>query len=105
MNTAPAKNTKDANKEGILSRKQLFKKSDYFQSFPIVILACSNYIKGNEIEDIFKVKFDKQIGCGKQLFWTHSSFEKTKLVIHTRQLSTNVSNDLLIGISNKYVSF
>lgn len=101
MNSAPAKFTKDADKSGIPNRKKVFKESDFFQNFPIVILACSNYINGNEIEEIFNVKFDKQIGNEKQLFWTHHNADKTKLVIHTRQLSTNVSDKLLIEIAKE----
>ena len=60
---------------------------------------------GNEIEEIFNVKFDKQIGNEKQLFWTHYNADKTKLVIHTRQLSTNVSDKLLIEIANEIRNF
>ena len=91
MNSSPAKFTRDANKTGISGRKQLFKE----------ILACSNYINGSEIEDIFDVKFENQFGTEKQLFWTHYNSERTKLVIHTRQLSTNVSDTLLKGIAEK----
>ena len=105
MNDSPSKFTKDANKSGIPNRKQLFKKSEFFQNFPVVILACSNYINGNEIEDIFNVKFDKQLGEGKQLFWTHYNSDRTKLVIHTRQLSTNVSDNLLKEIANEVRNF
>ena len=105
MNSAPAKFTKDADKSGIPNRKKVFKESDFFQNFPVVILACSNYISGNEIEEIFNVKFDKQIGNEKQLFWTHYNADKTKLVIHTRQLSTNVSDKLLIEIANEIINF
>lgn len=105
MNNAPAKFTKKANKKGIPDRKQFFKESVFFQNFPVIILACSNYINGNEIEDIFKVNFDEQCGSNKQLFWTHYNSDKTKLVIHTRQLSTNVSNQLLIEIANEIRGF
>lgn len=105
MNNSPAKFTKDANKSGIPNRKQFFKESEFFQNFPIIILACSNYISGKEIEEIFNVNFDKQYGNGKQLFWTHFNTDKTKLVIHTRQLSTNVSDDLLKEIAKEVRNF
>jgi hypothetical protein len=106
MNSSPAKFTRDADKSGIPNRKRFLKESDFFQNFPIVILACGNYIKGNEIEDIFNVSFDKQRGVQKkQLFWTHYNSDKTKLVIHTRQLSSDVSGDLLIEIANEARNF
>jgi len=105
MNSSPAKFTKDANKSGIPSRKQFFKENEFFQNFPVIILACSNYISGNEIENIFNVSFDKQCGDGKQLFWTHYNSDRTKLVIHTRQLSTNVSDNLLKEIANEVRNF
>lgn len=105
MNNSPAKFTKDADRRGIPNRKQYFKESAFFQSFPVVVLACSNYINGDEIKDIFKVSFDRQCGKGKQLFWTHYNSDRPKLVIHTRQLSTNVSNDLLIEIANEISRF
>lgn len=105
MNSSPSKFTKNANKSTIPNRKEFFKANDFFQNFPVIILACSNYISANEIENIFDVKFDKQYGVGKQLFWTHYNKEKTKLVIHTRQLSTNVSDNLLTEISNEVRNF
>lgn len=105
MNSSPSKFTKDADKSGIPNRKIFFKENDFFQNFPIVILACSNYIVGNEIEDIFNVRFKKQFGVEKQLFWTHYNSSKTKLVIHTRQLSANVSDYLLIEISKEVRNF
>jgi hypothetical protein len=105
MNNSPAKYTRDAVKSGIPNRKQFFKKSDFFQSFPVVILACSNYVNGEEIKEIFNVSFDKQCGKGKQLFWTHYDSDRTKLVIHTRQLSTNVSDDLLVEIAHEISGF
>lgn len=105
MNSAPAKFTKGADKSEIPNRKVFFKENVFFQNFPVVILACSNYISGIEIKETFKVIFDKQIGNEKQLFWTHYNTDQTKLVIHTRQLSSNVSNNLLIGIANEVRNF
>lgn len=101
MNNDPAKFTKDANKSSIFGRKLIFKENSFYQNFQIVILACSNYITGHEIEDIFNVKFEEQCGQNKQLFWTHYNENRTKLVIHTRQLSTNVSDALLKEMSEK----
>lgn len=110
MSDVPSKRTKDAQlkksfKENLDIRKNGFFRTDFIQSFPVVILACSNYIIGNEIENVFGVKFKEQKGNGKQLFWTHFGTHKPKLVIHTRQLSTNVSNDLLLGIAEEIKKF
>ncbi|MBV7282869.1 hypothetical protein, partial [Corynebacterium sp. TAE3-ERU30] len=60
----------------------------------------SDYIKNNdkvrEIDDVFGVKFYKEkIYTEKNKFFLHYNDDKTKLVIHTRQLSSNVKNDLL----------
>ncbi len=103
MNDSPSKTTAKANKESIAKRKNLFKESAFIQSFPVVILACSNYITNNdklrEIDDIFGVTYagdevSRYYSSGNW-FYLHYNADKTKLVIHTRQLSTNVKNELL----------
>ena len=76
----------------------------FFLDFPVVVLACSDYIQnvpGNwQINDIFQVTYD--VGNGKysnysqgNWFYTHRSSDSKRLVIHTRQLSMNVSEDML----------
>lgn len=105
MNNIPSKHsclTKEI-KDGINKRLKFFKDSDFIQSFPVIILACSNYISNDEtngfrINETFNVKYDDEIGeDGHQKgehkyskgfwFYTHHSEEKQKLVIHTVQLS------------------
>ncbi|MCG8763544.1 hypothetical protein G1K46_12540 [Tenacibaculum finnmarkense] len=110
MSEIPSKRSKIAQSkynfsEKLKERKENYLKSEFIQNFSVVILACSNYIKGSEIEDIFNVKFKEQKGLGKQLFWTHTNSKNTKLVIHTRQLSANVSNKLLEDIGNEIKIF
>ena len=105
INSASAKYTKYADKSSVPVRKQFLKESKFIQCFPIVILACSNYINGKEICDIFNVTFERQGGKDKQLFWTHYNSDRTKLVIHTRQLSANVSDDLLREMANEIYRF
>lgn len=100
INDAPEKNTSKADKSSLNERKRLFEKSDFIQKFPVVVLACSNYIKNNddvrEIDEIFKVTYcDKKVYSSMNWFFTHYNCDKTKLVIHTRQLSANVKTDLL----------
>lgn len=109
MSDAPSKTTGKASrrelfKKSLLHRKNTFFKSDFIQNFPVVILACSDYITGNEIEEIFKVKFEEQKG-ENQFFWTHYNEHRSKLVIHTRQLSGYISNKLLLDVANEVKLF
>jgi hypothetical protein len=109
MNDAPMKRTGEADKSSLKNRKLLFRNSKFIQDFPVVILACSNYIVNNdetrEIDDVFGVTY-----CGDQdgkhyynkgnWFYLHYSIDKKKLVIHTRQLSADVSNEMLKDMGN-----
>lgn len=104
INDAPSKNTSTAKKHGLNSRKQLFKDSAYIQQFPVVVLACSNYITNNEtireIDEIFRVSYagdetGKYYYNKGNWFYLHYSADRLKLVIHTRQLSADVKAELL----------
>lgn len=104
LNDSPNKKTANAKKSSLNNRKELFKNSEFIQQFPVVILACSNYLKNNdfirEIDDIFQVTYDGD-ETGKYIFskgnWLciHHNQDKSKIVIHTRQLSANVDDELL----------
>jgi hypothetical protein len=113
MSNSPSPKTKNAQnkkafKAELALRKKEFFKSSYIQNFPVVVLACSNYIlnskKERQIDEIFGVEFDfdKKYGKGEYFFtkynrfWVHYNQNATKLVIHTRQLSNNVSDEMLI---------
>jgi len=114
MSEMPAKTTKTAQekiefKEKLKKRKaEFFNKNAFIQNFPVVVLACSNYIWNKEndlqIKDIFDVTYseNKEYPKGfyesssKNRFWIHYSANSEKLVIHTRQLSNHVKNDMLI---------
>lgn len=103
INDAPNKNTNTADKSKLNERKSLLKESNFIQSFPVVVLACSNYIKNNdnirEIDEIFGVKYDyeflKKVYNKTNWFFSHYNEDRTKLVIHTRQLSADVKAYLL----------
>lgn len=104
INDSPAKTTSTANKSGLNERKILFKESTFIQEYPVILLACSNYIKNNselrEIDEIFNVAYDgdekgKHWFNKSNWFFTHHSPDNSKLVIHTRQLSADVSNEML----------
>jgi hypothetical protein len=113
MSDLPSPKTGDAQKNEnfntkLENRKNTFFKSDFIQNFPVVVLACSNYIWNKEndwqINDIFGVTYDLNQKYSKGVyefsntnkFWTHYNDNGKKLVIHTRQLSNNVRNDMLI---------
>lgn len=87
----------DASKEMINKRLLFFKESEFIQSFPVIILACREYIHNDyerQIDNTFHVKFDGNetgkhyISSGFR-FYTHHSDDgsKRQLVIHTRQFS------------------
>ena len=111
MSEIPQKNTRNAKRNPefeskLAKRKQEFFKSDFIQNFPVIVLACSDYIKNNdeirEIDEIFGVhykdEYEKKIYTKSNWFFSHYSNDKTKLVIHTRQLSTNVMSELLANM-------
>ncbi|MBS9766072.1 MAG: hypothetical protein KGV44_00865 [Flavobacteriaceae bacterium] len=109
MNNTPAKTTHIAqNTEGfqnkLSDRKKIFHDSKFIQQFPVVVLACSNYIKNNdkirEIDGIFEVEYigdknGKKFYNKNNWFYIHHNTDRTKLVIHTRQLSGNVKDEML----------
>ena len=108
MSEIPQKNNRDAHTNPdflprLNKRKQEFFKSDFIQNFPVIVLACSDYIKNNdeirEIDDIFgvhyKEEYEKKIYSKSNWYYSHYNDDKTKLVIHTRQLSANVMAELL----------
>ncbi len=109
VNSIPSRKTKDADISSIEFRKDLILKSDFFQSFPIVIISGVEYFKittnNNEIEEIFKVKYsEKKLAEGKQSqpYWIHSNEanQPSKLLINTYQLSIGIADDLLQEIAN-----
>jgi hypothetical protein len=109
MSNLPSKKTDKARRNPFFTselqrRKENFFKTDFIQSFPVVVLACSDYIvnndKNREIDKIFGVQFNgefKEYSKGNW-FFNHYNEDKTKIVIHTRQLSSNINNELLFDI-------
>jgi hypothetical protein len=104
INDSPSKKTSIADKSNLKNRKKLLKNSEFIQSFPVIILACSNYIINNdetrEIDDIFDVTYDgdeegKFFFSSGNWFFTHHNKKQSKLVIHTRQLSADVKDEML----------
>lgn len=94
----------------IMERKKLFNHS-FFKTFPVVIVAAGHYpSKYNfDIEDIFDVDFigeTKMIGKSwYNIHYNKDKNQKDRLLIHTRQLSTSVSNELIEALSIEIKTF
>ena len=88
----------------ISERLILLRESEFIKTFPVIILACGPYVVNQkekgllQINDTFNVVYDEELGPngipegwhqkGKMWFTTHHNpNDKTKLVIHTWQLS------------------
>ena len=106
LNNTVSKSTANAKQK---YRLNTMRESLFIQDFPVIILACSNYIHNVEgdwqINDNFSVKFDIPGGAHTDYskgnwFYTHHSQDYRKLVIHTRQLSQNCDDKLLRDIAS-----
>lgn len=112
MSDNPVKSTNEAKhnldfKEKLQNRKETFFKSTFIEQFPIIILACSDYIwnlgkdENRQIDTLFGVEYSHcyttKTTKRPQSFYIHLNSNKSKLVIHTNQLSgSNASNELLV---------
>ena len=105
-------------KSNINKRLRFFKDSEFINSFPVILLACNNFISNDKergfiINDTFGVKFDDEpdsngIPKGKHeeknrghWFYTHHGDNGKKLVIHTRQLSFLFDYSLIEHMANE----
>ena len=113
MNGSWSEKTKDAPRDTLETRKNIFFRDPYFDRFKVIVLACGNYIKNSsnepterEIDNIFHVTFGKEYYYSlNNKFWTHYNPEKTRLVIHTRNLSNGVSNKMLFEMGQLIRNF
>lgn len=107
LNKVPRKNRKldKTTIDNINSRLIFFEKSEFIQSFPVIILACSGYIinqnDNRQIDKTFHVSFEngRRYDCpdsSGNWFCTHYDKKNPdRLVIHTRQFSMYMRNDLI----------
>ena len=91
-------------KQGFISKRENLFKLSFFRSFPVVIIASGHYGRDFDfdIQKTFGVEWTKEtIPVGKSWINLHYSTdaENKKLLIHTRQLSTSVTNELIEKIS------
>lgn len=113
MNGGPSPLTREAKRDTLPIRKRLYFTDPFFDRFPVIILACGNYIKNSslkpeerEIDRIFHVSFYEERKCGeKNAFWIHYNENRTRLVIHTRNLCADVSKELINNIGEEVKEF
>jgi len=91
VNFRPSKLSKNPKEFG---ERLEFLKHPFFQSFPIVILACGNYLTDKQIKDVFDVQFESKSNTAKREKLIEYSSQSKKL-INTRQLSFDVSDEYL----------
>ena len=93
-------------KQSIEERKPLFA-MPFFKDFPIVIVAAGNYPSRYHInlEQTFDVVFQKEIKVGRDRYFLQFSKDNKRILIHTRQLSNGVSNELITAIANEAKKF
>ncbi len=86
-------------------RKDNFFTDEFFKSFNVIGLACGNYLRNDgyngdwEINRIFDVTYDpngKHHYSNSNNFYCHHSSDGLRLVIHTRNLSSGVSGEMLL---------
>lgn len=85
-------------------RIESFKCSSFIKGFPVVILACSHYINEKQIIETFVVEPGDEHNYSKNTramrFKTYHSIDRSRLVLHTRQLS-QYSDALLRGMAEE----
>ena len=113
---------REKRKESILKRDEFFRTTAFFQKFPIVIVAAGNYAGNNfdvYLEQTFNVKwkslFEVRDGdifeikpgdkLGKACQWYSLHYNSDKLVVHTRQLSSAITDALLKSIAGSVKEF
>jgi len=94
-------------KENSINERKCVFEQDFFKNFPIVIMACGDYVTEKFIENVLGVKKDFGVNWKdkdksdllKGNWYDVYNNEHHKILIHTRQLSTGVSNKLLSEIA------
>lgn len=98
-------------KKSVRERAKLFA-MPFFRNFPIVIMACGHYPRklNFNIEETFHVKWTKETkvfstGNFYNVHYGKNKNGRDKILIHTRQLSLGVTNQLLFEIANLCKNF
>lgn len=108
VNSTPSLKTADADTSSIKFRKESVLSSSFFQSFPVIIISGLGYFEVNEnyneIVDMFGVEYLRpELPDGKksQEYFVHQSTDCQKILINTRQLGMNVSDNRIIRIAEE----
>lgn len=117
LSSVSAKCSKEADpkkrKESIKVRTKEMLKLPFYQQFPIVIVAAGHYPKefGIDLEELFGVKWDgktidrKENEKLKRNWYNVHHGKQPKLLIHTNQLSMNITDELLCLIAEECDTF
>jgi hypothetical protein len=117
LSSVSAKYSKEADvkkrKESIRVRTKELLKLPFYQQFPIVIVAAGHYPKefGIDLEELFGVKWegktiDRDDNCKLKRNWLNVHLgNQPKLLIHTNQLSMNITDELLCMIAEECDTF
>lgn len=99
-------------RKSINNRVENFFNLPFIQNFPIVIMANSHYIRDYNVDvcKLFDVEYEEGKtrivnGNSNQWFNVHINKKTPKLLIHTRQLSYNITDDLLKEIAFEIQKF
>lgn len=79
---------------------------DFYKSFKVTILAVGKYLKSNEIENQFSVKFQGDYSESRKRLLLFINEHDNRIVLNTRQLSNDISIEYLkkiAEISKKHV--
>ena len=92
--------------QSIEERKPLFA-LPFFKDFPIVIVAAGDYPSRYQIdlEKTFDVVYKGEIEVRKDRYFLHFSKDNKRILIHTRQLSNSVSDELIAVIASEAKKF
>lgn len=108
VNSTPSLKTADADTSSIKFRKKSVLSSSFFQSFPVVIISGFGYFEVNdnynEIVNMFGVEYQRcEFPDGKksQNYYIHQSTDCRKILINTRQLGMNVSDNRIFRIAEE----
>lgn len=90
----------------VKERSKLFM-MPFFRNFPIVIMACGHYPKDLHfnIEDIFDVGWIKETMVLSTGNFYNEHYGNGKILIHTRQMSMGVSDELISKIASLCMPF
>lgn len=95
-------------KREFIEERQKLLSVPFFKTFPVIIIASGHYSKNFDfdIQKTFDVKYiGKTTEVGKYWYNLHYNENGKRLVIHTRQLSYGVSNELISELSREIKLF